>query len=152
MRVGRRIAIDYGAARIGVACSSVDALVSYPLATVEAGEAAVEELLAIIVEQSPIEVYVGLPLNLQGDHTKSTEDAKKLAFTLAHHLSCEVRMVDERLTTRAAQSQLFASGKNSKKSRSLIDAAAASLILEGAIAFEQSTGGVPGKSILEFDA
>lgn len=152
MRLGRRIAIDYGAARIGVACSSVDALVSSPLATVEAGETAIPELLAIIGEQSPLEIYVGLPLNLQGEHTKSTEDAIKLGSTLAHHLSCEVRMIDERLTTRAAQNQLFASGKNSKNSRSLIDAAAASLILEGAIAFEQSTGGVPGKSISEFDA
>jgi putative Holliday junction resolvase len=122
------------------------------LATVIAGETAISELFALIAEQAPLEVYVGLPLNLQGEHTKSTEDAIKLGLTLAGQLSCEVRMIDERLSTRAAQNQLFASGKNTKKSRSLIDAAAASLILEGAIAFEQSTGGVPGKSVSEFDA
>jgi putative Holliday junction resolvase len=56
------------------------------------------------------------------------------------------------MTTRAAQGQLQASGKNSKVSRSLIDAAAASLILEGALAFEKTTGDVPGKSLLELDA
>jgi putative Holliday junction resolvase len=56
------------------------------------------------------------------------------------------------MTTRAAQGQLHSSGKNSKVSRSLIDAAAASLILEGALAFEKTTGGVPGKSLWELDA
>ena len=152
MRLGRRIAIDYGAARIGIAVSSVDALISSPLATVAAGELAPEQVAQVIREQSPIEVYVGLPLNLQGEHTKSTTDAIALAVTLQGLLECEVRLVDERMTTRAAQGQLFASGKNSKKSRSLIDAAAASLILEGAIAFEKTTGSQPGKPISEFHA
>lgn len=152
MRLGRRIAIDYGAARIGVAVSSVDALISSPLATVVAGELATEQVAQLVQEQSPIEVYVGLPLNLQGEHTKSTTDAIALAVSLQGLLECEVRLIDERMTTRAAQGQLFASGKNSKESRSLIDAAAASLILEGAIAFEKSTGSQPGKPISEFDA
>ncbi len=152
MRQGRRIGIDYGAARIGVACSSVDALISSPLTTVLAGDHAIQELIEVILEQSPIEVYVGLPLNLNGDFTKSTSDAIELARALEDELTCPVRMVDERMSTRAAQGQLFASGKNSKSSRSLIDAAAASLILEGAIAFEKSTGNFPGKLIAELDA
>ena len=152
MRLGRRIAIDYGAARIGVAVSSVDALICSPLDTVAAGELSVIQIVELIREQSPIEVYVGLPLNLQGEHTKSTTDAIALAFALQGNLDCEVRLIDERMSTRAAQGQLFASGRNSKASRSLIDAAAASLILEGAIAFEKSTGNQPGKPLSEFDA
>ncbi len=152
MRMGRRIAIDYGAARIGVAMSSVDALISSPLATVQAGEKAVSEVAMLIQEQDVIEVFVGLPLNLQGEHTKSTADAIQFAFELQSIIGCEIRMIDERLSTRAAQGQMFASGKNTKSSRSLIDAAAASLILEGAIAFEKTTGNAPGKSLSEFDA
>lgn len=152
MRPGRRIGVDYGASRIGVACSSVDALISSPLATVAAGETAIEELVTLIVEQAPIEVYVGLPLSLNGDFTRSTTDAIEFARALEMLLTCDVRMIDERMSTRAAQGQLYASGKNSKNSRSLIDAAAASLILEGAIAFEKTTGNVPGKLISELDA
>ena len=152
MRLGRRIAIDYGAARIGVAVSSVDALISSPLSTVPAGEQALSEIVKLISEQEPIEVFVGLPLNLAGEYTKSTEDALAFANELAKLVACDVRMIDERMSTRAAQSQLYASGRNSKVSRSLIDAAAASLILEGALAFEKSTGNPPGRSILEFDA
>jgi putative Holliday junction resolvase len=152
MRLGRRIAIDHGAARIGIAMSSVDALIASPLMTVAAGDSALSDVVAVIREHEPIEVYVGLPLNLSGEFTKSTNDALAFARALSNEVSVEVRLVDERMTTRAAQGQLHASGKNSKVSRSLIDAAAASLILEGALAFEKTTGAVPGKSLLELDA
>ena len=152
MRLGRRIAIDHGAARIGIAMSSVDALISSPLTTISAGESALLDVVEVIREHEPIEVYVGLPLNLSGEFTKSTSDAVAFARALSSVVSVEVRLVDERMTTRAAQGQLQASGKNSKVSRSLIDAAAASLILEGALAFEKTTGAVPGKSLLEIDA
>ncbi|MFM2384663.1 MAG: hypothetical protein RL166_537 [Actinomycetota bacterium] len=152
MRLGRRIAIDHGAARIGIAISSVDALISSPLMTVAAGESALGEVVEVIREHEPIEVYVGLPLNLSGQFTKSTNEALAFARELNSAVHVEVRLVDERMTTRAAQGQLHASGKNSKVSRSLIDAAAASLILEGALAFEKTTGDVPGKSLLELDA
>ena len=152
MRLGRRIAIDHGAARIGIAISSVDALISSPLVTISAGETAINAVVEVITEHEPLEVYVGLPLNLSGEFTKSTLDAVAFAKALSYLISVEVRLVDERMTTRAAQGQLHASGRNSKVSRSLIDAAAASLILEGAIAFEKSTGNQPGKKLSEFDA
>ena len=152
MRLGRRIAIDHGAARIGIAMSSVDTLIASPLVTVAAGETSLSEVVSVVREHEPIEIYVGLPLNLSGEFTKSTLDALAFARALSGEVSVEVRLVDERMTTRAAQGQLHASGKNSKVSRSLIDAAAASLILEGALAFEKTTGNVPGKSLLEFDA
>lgn len=152
MRLGRRIAIDYGAARIGIAVSSVDALISSPLTTIQFDENAVPTVIEVIREQDPIEVLVGLPLNLSGLHTKSTSDAIAFAKSLQANLEIEVRMVDERMSTRAAQGQLYASGKNSKSSRSLIDAAAASLILEGALNFEKTTGKQPGTSVLDFDA
>ncbi len=151
MRLGRRIAIDYGAVRVGVAVSTVDAILSSPLATLPCNDDLCAALTALISEQDAIEVYVGLPLNLAGDFTKSTVDALELARELAKITDVAVRLIDERLSTRAAQSQLHSSGRNSKQSRSLIDAAAASLILESAIAFEKATGQKPGKEIAEFD-
>ena len=151
MRLGRRIAIDYGASRIGVAVSSVDALIASPYETVPADENSISAVLALIESIEPIEIYVGLPLNLKGERTKSTVDAIAFASELSRQTNVEVRLVDERMTTRAAQGQLHASGKNTKRSRGLIDAAAASLILEGAIAFERSTANQPGKSLMELD-
>lgn len=109
-------------------------------------------MLAYVNEIEPIEIYVGLPLNLKGDHTKSTELALAFAKELEAKTDVPVRMVDERLTTRSAQSQLNASGKNGRTSKAIIDTAAASLILESALAYEKSTGKQPGKSIEESDA
>lgn len=152
MRPGRRIAIDYGAVRIGVAVSSFDGLICSPLTTISVSPTALEELIACISEVDPLEVYVGLPLNLQGNHTKSTEGALSLAKQVSIHTNCGVRLVDERMSTKQAQGQLHASGRNTKSSRAIIDEAAASLILESAIALEKSTGRIPGKPIEEFDA
>lgn len=135
-----------------MAVSSADGLFSSPLDTIANGESAITETLVHLTAISPIEVYVGLPLNLKGDHTKSTELALEFAKELSSKTEVPVRMVDERLTTRSAQSQLNASGKNGRTSKAIIDAAAASLILESALAFEKSTGKQPGKSIEESDA
>jgi putative Holliday junction resolvase len=107
---------------------------------------------ALLTEEEPFEIYVGLPLNLQGLHTVSTEAAISFAHALERATEVSVRMVDERLSTRGAQAQLQASGKNTRNSKTLIDAAAATLILESAIAFEKATGRLPGKEMSELNA
>jgi putative Holliday junction resolvase len=137
-------------ARIGVAVSSVDAIICSPLATVQNNDEALTRVMELIREQEPIEVYVGLPLNLQGEHTRSTDLAIDFAKRLSVAGAPNIRMVDERMSTRAAQSQLHTSGKNSRQSKAVIDAAAATLILESALSFERATGNLPGIEISEF--
>ncbi|MEY4397544.1 MAG: putative Holliday junction resolvase [Actinomycetota bacterium] len=151
MRPGRRLAFDHGSARIGVASSTVDAIFASPVAVIPTNEQALSRCQEIIEELSPIEIYVGLPLNLHGEFTKSTESALAFAGQLAELVEVPVLMVDERMTTRAAQAQLHASGKNTKSSKGIIDAAAATLILESALASEQASGNVRAKSLEEFD-
>jgi len=142
--------IDFGVARIGVSVSSVDAIICSPLATVQNNDEAITRVMELISEQEPIEVYVGLPLNLQGEHTKSTDLAIDFAKRLSDSGAPSIRMVDERLSTRAAQSQLHTSGKNSRQSKGVIDAAAATLIVESALSHERATGNLPGIEISEF--
>ena len=151
MRLGRRLAFDHGSARIGVASSTVDAIFASPVAVIPADDLALSKCQEIVEELSPIEIYVGLPLNLQGEFTKSTESALVFAKQLSEAVEAPVLMVDERMSTRAAQAQLHASGKNTKSSKAVIDAAAATLILESALTSEQATGSVRGKAIEEFD-
>jgi putative Holliday junction resolvase len=107
-------------------------------------------LLELISEQEPIEIYVGLPLNLQGEHTQSTVLAIAFAKQLFQSGVSNLRLVDERMSTRAAQSQLHASGKNSRQSKGVIDAAAATLIVESALSYERATGQIPGIDVSEF--
>jgi putative Holliday junction resolvase len=149
--MGRRLAFDHGSARIGVASSTVDAIFASPVAVIPSDELALSKCQEIIEELSPLEIYVGLPLNLQGEFTKSTESALAFAKQLADAVDVPVLMVDERMSTRAAQSQLHASGKNTKSSKGIIDAAAATLILEGALASEQVSGSVRARAIEEFN-
>jgi putative Holliday junction resolvase len=147
---GRKLAVDFGSARIGVAVSSIDGIICSPLDTVPNNDSAIARLSEAIQDQEPVAIYVGLPLNLQGEHTQSTENAIAFAKEIAERTDIPVRLVDERMSTRAAQSQMYASGKSSKSSRRLIDAAAATLILESAIAQERSSGGLVGRSVSEF--
>jgi putative Holliday junction resolvase len=149
-RLGRRIGVDFGVARIGVAVSSVDGIISSPLATLQNNDEALSGLLDLISEQEPIEIYVGLPLNLQGEHTQSTVLAIAFAKQLFQSGVTNLRLVDERMSTRAAQSQLHASGKNSRQSKGVIDAAAATLIVESALSYERATGQIPGIDVSEF--
>ena len=151
MRLGRRLAFDHGSARIGVASSTVDAIFASPVAVIPSDELALSKCQEIVEELSPIEIYVGLPLNLQGEFTKSTDSALAFAKRLSGVVDVPVLMVDERMSTRAAQAQLHASGKNTKSSKGIIDAAAATLILESALESEKVSGIVRAKSIEEFN-
>ena len=151
MRLGRRLAFDHGSARIGVASSTVDGLFASAVTVIPADGLALSKCQEIIEELCPIEIYVGLPLNLQGEFTKSTESALAFAKSLSGVIDVPVLLVDERMSTRAAQAQLYASGKNSQSSKGIIDAAAATLILESALAAEQASGSVRAKTLEEFD-
>ena len=151
-RFGKRLAFDFGLARVGVSYSTSDGLFCSPLITLLNDSELMDRAQSLLVEEQPLEVYVGLPLNLMGLHTPSTDAAVTFAQALSRLADVNVRMVDERLSTRGAQAQLLASGKNSRDSKQFIDAAAATLILESAIAFEKATGRLPGKEMSEFDA
>ena len=158
MQTGRRLALDVGKARIGVAISDFHGILASPLGVclrAESIEASVENwkhFLAQHIDEigaSFITVYVGLPVNLQGDSTASTQDAIAVGNAFAGELNLEPRFVDERLSTVSAAAQLRASGFDSRGAKSKIDAAAATLILEQALNLERSGAGNAGKSLGE---
>ena len=135
MQRGVRLSLDVGSVRIGVAACDADGLMAYPLATIDYGSESVTEILALILEHQAIAVYVGNPVNLSGATTKSTTAAAEFATQLAQALTqgIAVRLIDERLSTVSAQRGLHEAGRNTKNSKSIIDQAAAVLILEHAL-------------------
>jgi len=158
MRLGRRLAIDVGKARIGVAICDTHGILASGVATVARQPDLAESARLIIatVEQNDIEmndvleVYVGLPTNLKGQDTESTRDSLSVARALSMLVSAEVRLVDERLTTVSAAAALRSSGVSSKKGRGFIDQIAATLILEQALAVEKASGQAPGSALSDF--
>ena len=142
---GRRLGLDVGTVRIGVAVSDREARMAMPVETVqrETGfkdrdKGDIDRILEIIREYEAVEVAVGLPRDLKGKGSKSVKHAKEIAFRIRRRLAKDdrmkepppVRMVDERLTTVVASSALRASGVSEKRGRSVIDQAAAVEILQ----------------------
>ena len=132
--MSRRLAVDVGSARIGLAIS--EGSLALPLETVSASADAVSHIQEIASSRAVAVIYVGLPLNLRGEFTASTSKAIEFAQQLAE-AGLTVRMIDERLTTKSAQSMLQKAGKKVKESREYIDAQAAALILEFALNSER---------------
>jgi putative Holliday junction resolvase len=155
MRKGRRLAVDAGKARVGLAISDQDGILAVPFATVpraESVEQTAQAVKAAVDDYSFIEVYVGLPLSLNGQPTPSTEDALSVAAQIEAALGLKVRLIDERLTTVTAAANLRMAGKNAKNSRSVIDQEAAAIILEQALSGERATGNPPGITLNEYMA
>ena len=143
MRVGVRLGIDVGQARVGVSRSTPDATVAVPVATLDR-TTALSEITSLVSEWEPLELIVGLPINLQGRDTPSTDDARSFAQELVAAGMGPVRMVDERLSTKSASSQLQASGTNSRKQRPVIDQVAAVILLQHSLDSERLQGVPPG--------
>lgn len=134
---GRRIGVDVGTVRIGVAASDRDAVLATPVETIERvtgfkdrDGADIERLLDIIAEFQAVEVVVGLPRDLKGNGSKSVKHAKEIAFRIRRRSDVPVKMGDERLTTVAATHALRASGVSEKAGRAVVDQAAAVEILQ----------------------
>jgi putative holliday junction resolvase len=147
LRAGVRLALDWGDARIGVAACDPDGVLAYPLTTVRAGDTEIAELAALVAERQPIEVLVGLPRSLRGTDGPAAMQVRERAARLAATVQVPVRLVDERLTTVGATERLRAAGKRAREQRGSIDAAAATLILEHALALERAKGSPPGELV-----
>lgn len=132
--MSRRLGIDVGSARIGVAIS--EGSLALPLESIPADSNAVARVVDFATSRGVEIIYVGLPMNLRGEFTQSTHSAVAFAELLGN-AGLTVRMIDERLTTRSAQQLLQKSGKRVKESREYIDAQAAALILEFALSSER---------------
>lgn len=149
MRHGVRVGVDVGTARIGVARSDAHGMLATPVETVTRGSAGADiaRILALVGELEAMEVIVGLPLALSGRTTASTTDAIGFAEALDRALPVPVRLVDERLSTVAAQSVLRASGRKTRTHRPVIDQVAATIILQHALDTERASGKPPGTPV-----
>lgn len=147
MRVGVRLGVDVGSVRVGVARSDPDGLLATPLVTLRRGRTDLAELAALAEEYAAVEVVIGLPRTLADREGRAAKTATSYARRLAARLgpSVAVRLVDERLSTVAAQRDLQANGIDTRRGRKVIDQAAAVIILQGALDAERTAGKAPGQ-------
>jgi putative Holliday junction resolvase len=130
---GRVLGIDVGTVRVGVALSDPTGTLASPLETLKRAKdgSDLDRLAALVVEHEVTEVIVGDPRHLSGASGASARDADAYASELAGRTGeVPVLLIDERLSTVTATSHLRESGRNSREQRSVIDQAAAVVILQ----------------------
>ena len=136
----RIMAIDYGDAHTGIAISDPTGFLAGYTTTIDAyrAEVVVDRIAALVQEYGVEELVLGHPINMDGSHGPRSEKAHAMKALLEERLPLPVVLWDERRTTIDAHQILFNSGKNAKKRKKVVDAVAASLILEGYLTFKKS--------------
>lgn len=136
----RIMAIDYGDAHTGVAVSDPTGLLAGFTTTIDAyrPETVAEQIAALAKEHSAEELVLGHPVNMDGTLGPRSEKARAMKKLLEERTGLPVVLWDERRTTIDAHQILMNSGKNAKKRKKVVDAVAASLILEGYLAYRKS--------------
>ena len=148
MRVGVRLGIDPGDARIGVASSDPSGFLATPVETVRRGGGDLRRLAELVVEREVVEVVVGLPRSLSGSEGPAAAKVRDFAVRLARRVApVPVRLCDERLTTVSAESILREQGRHGARRRAVVDQAAAVLILQTALDTERLRGEPPGEIV-----
>ena len=99
------VALDFGAARTGVAVSDATGTLARPVGVVEraATPAGLDRLVAVVVEHDAELVLVGLPLTLRGERGEQARATEAFVESLRTRLAIPVETYDERFTTTLAQ-------------------------------------------------
>ncbi len=98
------LALDYGAARTGVAVSDPTGTLARPVGVVEkaSSEAGLARLLELVRAEEPDRIVVGLPLTLRGEHGEQARATERFVATLREAVDVPVESLDERFTTALA--------------------------------------------------
>ena len=136
----RIMAIDYGDAHTGIAISDPTGFLAGFTTVINAyrPEVVAEQVAALVKEHGVEELVLGHPINMDGTRGPRSEKAQAMAELLRDATSLPVTLWDERRTTIDAHQILMGSGKNAKKRKKVVDAVAASLILEGYLTYKKS--------------
>lgn len=138
---GRRLGLDVGLARIGVAQCDPDGILATPVETIAVADgpdsdtpwqAEMRRVLDIAEEGMAVGIVIGVPTNLKGTDTASTRMARDFGTKLDSVLpdGIQLHYADERLTTVQASQALRQAGRKSRSQRSVIDQQAAVMILQ----------------------
>jgi len=128
----RVLAVDPGSKRVGLAISDPTGTIAQALATVGAAppETLASRLGEIARDKEATRIIVGLPRRMDGSYGPEAKSARELADSLRKASGLPVELVDERLTTVAAERSLIAGGVRRAKRRVTVDRVAAAMLLQ----------------------
>jgi putative holliday junction resolvase len=113
------VALDYGAARTGVAVSDPTGTIARPLCVFPTRDG-IEQLARLIRDEEPERVVVGLPLTLRGDRGEQARETERFADELRDAVGVPVELFDERYTTRLAAAGAGDEGEDARAAAHLL--------------------------------
>lgn len=125
---GRVLAVDPGTVRVGLAVSDPLRITAQPLEVVAASDA-IARIVEICRELGVEEVIVGLPITEKGEEGESARMARELLRELEESTGLPITAVDERYTSRMAESTLIEAGVRRRRRRVTVDKMAAAMLL-----------------------
>ncbi len=128
----RTLGIDFGTKRVGLAITDPEGRMAFARQSIArtTRDSLFAELVGLIEAEGVGAVVVGLPLTMDGGDSLTTRQARNFAESLARRVSCPIHLVDERLSSAAAEEQLKEAGLCSRKRKDKLDSQAAVQILE----------------------
>lgn len=132
MQKHRKMGIDYGDKRIGIAMTDALCIISSPFEVYQnkGEEQALNHIVSLIKEYDIDDVAMGLPLNMDGTEGERALIHRGFGEKLANLSGVKVNFVDERLTSAEAEEILISSGVRREKRKELIDKISAQIILQ----------------------
>ncbi|MBR3760770.1 MAG: Holliday junction resolvase RuvX [Ruminococcus sp.] len=136
------MSVDFGDARTGIAVCGKSELIASPVCVIAEKDfdKCIEKTAALAKEQRAEHIVVGYPKNMNGTIGERAEKCSLFAEKLGQLTGCPVTLWDERNTTVSAHSALNVTNTRGKKRKAVVDAVAATIILESFLSYRKNTG------------
>lgn len=134
------MSVDLGKVRTGIALSDINEYLASPLCVIKERD---REILAkkvsdIANENNVLQIVVGFPLNMDGSKGESAKAADEFSKILSKYTDADIILQDERGTTISAHSYLNVTNTRGEKRKSVVDAVAATIILQDYLDFRRN--------------
>ena len=135
------MSVDFGDSRTGIAVCGKSEMIASPVTVINEKDFSecIKKTAALAKEQRAEEVVVGYPKNMNGTVGERAEKCQLFADELAKLIDCPVKLWDERCTTVSAHNYLNVTNTRGKKRKAVVDAVAATIILESYLEFRRNT-------------
>lgn len=134
------MSVDLGKVRTGIALSDKNEYLASPLCVINETnmDKLAKKISDIANENGALEIVLGLPLNMDGSEGESAKSAREFSDTLSKYTDIKIVLQDERGTTISAHNYLNVTDTKGKKRKKVIDAVAATIILQDYLDFRRN--------------
>ena len=132
---GPLIGIDPGSKTLGIAASDGLRLIASPVETIQRTKLKndLRRLFELYDERGAVGLVLGLPLNMDGSQGPRAQSARALARNILNARDVPIALQDERMSSAQAERAMLEADLSRARRAELIDASAASVILQTAI-------------------